>query len=88
MLSSVEYTGKHGLEVDNQKKCRGKAREGWGRGGADRIHVWVLPYWGVGIPPPLTVAPPTHFPQEWVGFIISCGMCVSGKDDVGTFGGC
>jgi hypothetical protein len=33
------------------------------------------------------VAPPTHFPEERGGFIISCGMYLSGRDDVGTFGG-
>ena len=40
----------------------------------------------VGNLPSLTVATPTHFPQERGGFVISLLMFVSGRDDVGTFG--
>jgi hypothetical protein len=32
------------------------------------------------------LAPPTHLPQERGGSIIICGVCVSGRDEVRTFG--
>jgi hypothetical protein len=36
--------------------------------------------------PPLAVATPTLLPQERGGSISMCGVCVSGRDDVRTFG--
>jgi hypothetical protein len=35
---------------------------------------------------PCAVAPPTHLPQERGGSTIIFGVCVSGKDEVRTFG--
>ena len=40
----------------------------------------------MGEGPPWAVAPPTHLPQERGGSIIIYGVCVSGGDEVRTFG--
>ena len=39
-----------------------------------------------GKDPPWAVTTPTHLPQGRGGSIIICGVCVSGRDEVRTFG--